>query len=187
VRIDSGDLLELARRARAILDASARADTRIFGSGDLDEWSIHRLVEAGAPYDAFGVGTELITSRDAPALSLVYKLVALNGQGKIKLSPGKKTYPLGKQVHRQRDDSGRFTCDVVTGADESWDGESLLVPVIRGGRLAAPLPTLEELRHRCAAQLAALPDVLRGVDAQPLYPMAYSRTLEAEAERLGVK
>jgi nicotinate phosphoribosyltransferase len=187
VRIDSGDLLELARRARAILDASGRADTKILGSGDLDEWSIHRLVEAGAPYDAFGVGTELITSRDAPALSLVYKLVALNGQGKIKLSPGKKTYPLGKQVHRQRDASGKFSCDVVTRADEPWDGEPLLLPVIRGGRRAAPLPTLDAIRRRCAAQLAALPDALRGVDAVPRYPMAYSLTLEAEAERLGVK
>ena len=187
VRIDSGDLLDLARRARAILDANGRAGTKIFGSGDLDEYSITRLVTAGAPYDAFGVGTELITSRDAPALSLVYKLVELDGQGRIKLSPGKKTYPLGKQVHRQRDPSGTFARDVVTKSDEPCGGEPLLVPVIRAGHLAAPLPNLESIRQRCRDQLASLPATLRGIDASAVYPLVYSDILEDEAKRLGVK
>src|SRR5262249_7382355 len=66
VRIDSGDLLDLARKARAALDATGRSQVKIFGSGDLDEYAITRLVAAGAPFDAFGVGTELVTSRDAP-------------------------------------------------------------------------------------------------------------------------
>jgi nicotinate phosphoribosyltransferase len=185
VRIDSGDLDALARQARAILDAHDRRAVKIFGSGDLDEYVIDRLVGAGAPIDAFGVGTEMITSRDDPALALVYKLVELDGQGRIKLSPGKKTYPMAKQVHRLRDARGRFACDRVTKADETSEGEPLLVPVIRGGRLVAPLPKLDSIRAHCRAQCAALPDALRGLEAESLYPMAYSFALEHEAEKLG--
>ena len=68
-------------------------------SNDLDEAKISELLGQGAPIDAFGVGTELITSRDAPAISMVYKLVELDGVGRIKRSEGKRTYPLAKQVH----------------------------------------------------------------------------------------
>jgi nicotinate phosphoribosyltransferase len=187
IRIDSGDLIDLGVKARAELDARSRSSVKIFGSGDLDEFSIARLVASGAPYDAFGVGTELITSRDAPALSLVYKLVELNGQGKFKLSPGKKTYPLAKQVHRFRDTKGRFSRDLVTRADETSDGEPLLVPVIRRGELVAPLPRLDAIRDHCRRQVADLPDALRGNDARPVYPLAYSDALESEAVKLGVK
>lgn len=187
IRIDSGDLLPLAVDARAALDRLGRPETRIVGSGDLDEWSIDRLVQAGAPVDAFGVGTELITSRDAPALSLVYKLVEIEGRGTIKLSPGKKTYPLAKQVFRQRDAAGRFVRDLVTRADEWAEGEPLLERVVETGRLVRPLPTLEAVRARCRAHLAALPEALRGVDAGAVYPLAYSEALEDEAVRLGVK
>ncbi|HWE36135.1 MAG TPA: nicotinate phosphoribosyltransferase [Isosphaeraceae bacterium] len=187
VRIDSGDLGALSRSARAILDANDREAVKVVGSGDLDEFRIKGLLDSGAPIDAFGVGTELITSRDAPALSMVYKLVALDGEGRIKLSPGKKTYPMAKQVHRYRDRSGKFSLDRVTRADEPADGEPLLVPVVRDGGLVAPLPTLDVVRAHCRAQLESLPEVLRGPDAQALYPMAYSLALELEAEKLGVR
>ncbi len=148
VRLDSGDLDALSRGSRTILDAHDRRSVRIFASGDLDERKIAALVEAGAPIDAFGVGTELITSRDAPALAMVYKQVALNGEGRIKLSPGKKTYPLGKQTHRFRDANGRFHHDHVTQAEEPAEGEPLLERVIERGRLAKALPTLEQIRAR---------------------------------------
>jgi nicotinate phosphoribosyltransferase len=187
VRIDSGDLLDLGRKARAILDANGRSSVKVFGSGDLDEFSITELVAQGASFDAFGVGTELITSRDAPALSLVYKLVELNGQGRIKLSPGKKTYPLAKQVYRQLDASGKFAGDHVTKADEKAGGEPLLVPIVRGGRLASPLPSLEAVREHCRRQHDRLPVGLRGVNASWVYPLSYSDALEDEAVRLGVK
>jgi nicotinate phosphoribosyltransferase len=187
VRIDSGDLGPLSRSARAILDASDREAVKIFGSGDLDEWKVRDLLESGAPIDAFGIGTELITSRDAPALSMVYKLVELDGAGRIKLSPGKKTYPMAKQVHRFRDTAGRYSLDRVTRADEPSDGEPLLVPVVHNGGLVSPLPTLDVVRAHCRAQLESLPDPLRGPDAPALYPMAYSLALEHEAEKLGVR
>jgi nicotinate phosphoribosyltransferase len=117
---------------------------------------------------------------------MVYKLVELNGQGRIKLSPSKKTYPRAKQIHRFRDAAGHFAGDRITRADELSDGEALLVPFVLAGELARPLPTLDEIRAYCRAQLAALPDCLRGLEAAPDYPLTYSDSLEDEARRLGV-
>jgi nicotinate phosphoribosyltransferase len=187
IRIDSGDLLYLSRRARVILDENDRTETRIVASGDLDEFSIASLVAAGAPIDAFGVGTEMVTSRDAPALSLVYKLVELNGEGKFKLSPGKKSYPLGKQVRRFRDEYGLFSHDLVTMAGEPGGGEPLLNRVVERGRLSQPLPDLTSIRSHCREQLEALPETMRGVNSSSVYRMEYSEILEREAERLRVK
>jgi nicotinate phosphoribosyltransferase len=184
VRLDSGDLGALASQAREELDRLGRPEVRIFASGDLEEHSIARLIASGAPIDGFGVGTEMVTSRDAPALSAVYKLVTLDGAGRIKLSAGKKTYPLAKQVYRRRDADGRFVADLITRADESAEGDALLVPVIRGGKLAAALPDLDEIRRRCAGQLAALPDGLKTLDAEPSYRVDFSPALEAERTRL---
>jgi len=186
VRIDSGDLLAVSRSARAILDARDRRGVKILASNDLDERKIDALVTAGAPIDAFGVGTELITSRDAPALSMVYKLVELDGVGRIKKSAGKKTYPLAKQVFRHRDARGRFAFDRVMKADESSAGEPLLVPVIVGGRLAADLPRLDAIREHRRRQVADLPDDLRGLDSGATYRVEYSEALDAEAARLGL-
>jgi nicotinate phosphoribosyltransferase len=186
VRLDSGDLGALARQARALLDDAGRGDVSILASSDLDEWKIAELVQSGAPIDGFGVGTELITSRDAPAIAMVYKLVALDGRGRVKLSTGKRTYPLAKQVWRRRDGQGRFAGDHVTRADDIAEGEPLLTPVIQGGSLVASLPRLELVRAYCRLQRAALPDSLRGLDAKPSYPITYSDALEAEATRLGL-
>ncbi len=187
IRLDSGDLEELSRGARRILDERNRQEVRIFASGDLDEFKIDKLVKAGAPIDAFGVGTELITSRDAPALAMVYKLVALEGEGKIKLSASKRSYPLGKQVHRIRDQKGRISFDLITEANEPAEGEPLLVPIVQGGKLVQTLPSLEDIRAHHRGQIEQLPDSLRGLEARPGYPMMYSSKLEREAERLGVK
>jgi nicotinate phosphoribosyltransferase len=187
IRIDSGDLEDLSRRSRAILDEAGRTGVKIMASGDLDEYRIARLVESGAPVDGFGVGTELITSRDAPALGMVYKLVELDGQGKFKLSPAKRTYPMAKQVFRRRDAAGRFAGDYVTRANESAEGEPLLVPVVRAGRFVNPLPTLDSIRERCREQLNALPERLLGLDAKPDYPITYSDALEADARRLMIR
>jgi nicotinate phosphoribosyltransferase len=184
VRIDSGDLAVLARAARKILDDSNRAAVEIMASGDLDEYVIARLMASSSPIDGFGVGTELITSRDAPALSMVYKLVEIDGNGRFKLSPGKRTYPMAKQVRRQRDGLGMFRGDLVTRADEPAEGEALLVPIVRAGQLVGDLPTIETIRTRCADQLAALPDQLKELDSRSEYPISYSDLLEADAHRL---
>ncbi|MFI5460769.1 MAG: nicotinate phosphoribosyltransferase [Isosphaerales bacterium] len=184
VRLDSGDLGALARQTRAILDQCGRSRVQIVASGDLDEYRIAELAAEGAPLDGFGVGTELVTSRDAPALAMVYKLVELEGEGKFKLSPGKQSYPMAKQVFRRRDPAGRFRGDQVARADETAEGEPLLVPVLRSGRLVTGLPSLECIRRRCREQLAALPERLQRLNAQPDYPITYSELLESDARRL---
>lgn len=186
IRLDSGDLGALAVEARAILDAASRPEVKILASGDLDEWKIRDLVDAGAPIDAFGVGTELITVRDAPALSMVYKLVMLDGVGRVKRAPGKRTYPLAKQVWRRYDDRGTMRGDLVTAADEQADGEPLLHPLIVAGQWTHEPPPLDRVREHCRRQRAALPEALRGLDGTAPYPLAYSDRLEAEAARLGL-
>lgn len=183
VRLDSGDLLADSIAARRYLDEHGRSATRVFASGDLDEFRIAALVEQGAPIDAFGVGSELVTSRDAPALAMVYKLVELDGRGRTKRSVGKATYPRAKQVYRAFGPEGRIARDLIALADEAAEGEPLLQPVVRGGVLE-PLPTLDTIRARCRAQLATLPEALRGVDAQAGFHPAYSAALLAEVERL---
>ena len=100
VRLDSGDLGTLAAEVRAVLDDSNLREVRIIASGDLDEHRIAALIAAGAPIDAFGVGTQLGTSADAPALGAVYKLVEDEGGPKLKLATGKQTLPGRKQVWR---------------------------------------------------------------------------------------
>jgi nicotinate phosphoribosyltransferase len=186
IRIDSGDLVDASKAARSILDARNRRSVKILVSNDLEERKIAELLASGAPIDSFGVGTELITSRDAPAISMVYKLVELDGKGRIKRSAGKKSYPMAKQVHRILDDRGRFGFDRVTRAEESSEGEALLVPILENGRLVNPLPGLGAIREHCGRQREALPDTLRGLDAGSSYAIEYSEALEAEAGRLGL-
>ena len=93
VRLDSGDFLAHLQEARAILDDAGLRDAKIMASGDLDEWRIAELVAAGAPIDAFGVGTELATSGDAPSMGAIYKLVEVDGRDTAKWSEDKTSLP----------------------------------------------------------------------------------------------
>ena len=187
IRIDSGDLRAEAIQARQILDDQNRPAVEIVVSGDLDEDAIAALVAARAPIDSFGVGTELITSGGAPAISMVYKLVESGGMGRIKKSPGKRTYPLAKQVFRVVDQAGRMVRDRVVQADEQVDqGEPLLEQYLAKGELIRPLPDLDAIRARCRRQRDQLPDQLRLLDPVARYPIEYSDTLQAEAARLGL-
>jgi nicotinate phosphoribosyltransferase len=165
VRIDSGDLAALAVRVRAILDEGGFPGITIFASGNLDEFRLRDLVRAGAPIDGFGVGTRVNTSADAPYLDCGYKLQEYEGVPRRKRSAAKATWPGRKQVYRRFDADGRWQDDVVALADEPVDGTPLLVPVMRAGRLAAPLPSLEESRTRLQQELARLPGTLTGLDA----------------------
>ena len=177
VRIDSGDSLSLSRQVRAVLDAAGLADTEIMVTGDLDEYRIRDLVFAGAPVDSFGVGTQLATSGDAPYLNATYKMVELNIGGinrfTTKLSEDKISLPGSKQVFR---DSER---DVLARSGECGRGEALLRPVLLGGRLIEPLPTLEEARCRAAESLARLPQPLRELEVAEPWPMVQSPELRA--------
>ena len=112
MRLDSGDLLKLSGEVRQILDAEGLQHVGIVASGDLNEYRIDELVRNGAAIDSFGVGTEMVTSKDAPALGGVYKLVEQVHGGRaiprMKFSSDKATYPCKKQVYRKKDGGGNF-------------------------------------------------------------------------------
>jgi nicotinate phosphoribosyltransferase len=181
VRIDSGDFLPVTRQVRAILDDAGHTDAKIMISGDLDEYRIRDLLAAGAPIDTFGVGTQLSVSADAPTLSTVYKLVEIEICGiqrfTAKFSDDKPSYPGSKQIFR---DTHR---DVIARSGECGRGEALLRPIILGGRLLEPLPTLEQARQRAAASIASLPASLRQLDEAEPWPVIHSRELRELIER----
>ena len=170
MRLDSGDLYPLSRAVRAILDEHGCGSARIVASGDLNEHRIAELRAEGAPIDVYGVGTDLVTSIDAPALGGVYKLVELE-QGGVrspiaKFSEGKATLPGAHQVYRFHGADGALARDVIALADEpfvtfgalgSGPAEALLVPVMRDGARVAPAEPLAVVRARSQRTLAALP------------------------------
>lgn len=184
VRLDSGHLDTLSREVRRIFDAGGLTDTRILASGDLDEYKIEALVQAGAPIDAFGVGTALSAVSDAPALGGVYKLVETTRDGVavpvLKLSTGKRTYAGRKQVWRFTD-RGVAIHDVLGLVDEPSEGRPLLRCVMRKGRRLAPNAGLDEIRGRCRARIEQLPASVRALDATEGLPVRISPTLDALA------
>jgi nicotinate phosphoribosyltransferase len=185
IRIDSGDLAAQARMARAAFDAHDCREIRIVLSGGLDEELIERLTREEVPVDAFGVGTALDVSADAPALDMAYKLQEYAGKPRRKRSPGKATWPGVKQVFRERTASGEYRCDRVARADEQVAGEALLIEMMRDGRRSVPSPALRAVREHCGREMAALPLRLRELGAADTpYPVTISDTLQAMAARL---
>ena len=182
VRLDSGNLLENSRQVRNILDAHGLQDTKIIASGDLNEHRIEKLVKAGAPIDSFGVGTELATSRDVPALSVIYKLVETEQQGRVeykaKFSEEKIYLPGRKQVFRFTQD-GKYHHDVIARAEETYPNASpLLEPLMRAGkRLQAPRSS-EQIQAQALANLGQLPEMYHALRDAPPYPVEYSTALE---------
>jgi nicotinate phosphoribosyltransferase len=182
VRLDSGDLLEKTRRVRQILDGHGWRDAKIVVSGDLNEYKIEELIARGAPIDSFGVGTDLVTSRDVPALSVVYKLVETASGGvaepKTKFSEEKVYWPGRKQVFRFSPD-GQYHHDLVACAGEEYpEAQPLLVPVMRGGQRLAPAPAVAQIRERALAHLAQLPPAYHALRGAPAYPVEKSERLE---------
>jgi nicotinate phosphoribosyltransferase len=185
VRLDSGDLAQLSRQTRRLLDAAGLERVQILASGGLDEDAIAKLVASGSPIDGFGVGSSLAVSADAPTLDTAYKLTEIGGTGRMKLSPGKLTRPGRKQVARRRE-AGISSHDILGGAREELPGEPLLRYAMRGGRrLAEPGATLEEARARCAREVAALPAAIRSLEvATPGYPVTISAKLARDSAAL---
>jgi nicotinate phosphoribosyltransferase len=185
IRLDSGDLNALSHSARALLDKAGLEHVRIFGSGGLDEIEVDRLVRGGAPIDAFGIGTRMGVSADAPSLDSAYKLVEYDGRPILKLSAQKVTEPGRKQVFRGPNG------DVIGLRDEDVpdDHEPLLVPVMQGGERTGPHRTLETARSVFRSDLERLPEAARRIE-DPVAPVArISKRLddlyeEARAEAL---
>jgi len=161
VRLDSGKVSELAREVRRILDKAGLREVKIFVSGGLDEEKIAEMVKNEVPVEAFGVGTKMGVSADAPYLDLAYKLVEYEGRPCMKLSEGKLTYPGRKQVFRRWDEKGNFQEDELGLRDEALSGTPLLRCFMKGGRLITSLPGLTEIREHARRELESLPEDLR--------------------------
>jgi nicotinate phosphoribosyltransferase len=186
IRLDSGDLRDLARAARGILDQGGLRAVTIFASGGLDEDQIAALVASGAPIDGFGVGTDMGVSRDVPSLDAAYKLVEYGGRPRTKLSTGKTLLPGRKQVFRV-DHDGVADHDVLARRDEAIPaGRPLLRLVMKDGRRCADAQVgLEEARAHATWERSRLPAALRALaPAAPPYPVEESRRLLADLEAL---
>jgi len=182
VRLDSGDLDALSRASRALLDDAGLPHARVFASGGLDEHEVHELVQASAPVDAFGIGTQLGVSADAPYIDSVYKLVEYDGRAAMKLSSAKVSPPGRKQVWR-RDAADHD--DVLTLRDEAGPAgaDAMLAPVMRGGRRLAPSPALAEAQVRFRTDLVHVPRKARRLTRPEHVVVPHSPALRELTER----
>ncbi len=190
VRLDSGDLAGLSKQVRSILDESNLGYVKIVASGDLNEWKIDELMKRGAKIDLFGVGTELVTGRPAPALDGIYKLSDVLEMGrhmpKMKLSDDtlKATLPGKKRVWRLIE-KGKFIKDIISLDDEIVENAiPLQEKVVEKGKIVCRRPSLEEIRQRAGKNLSNLPDIYKKLDGAPPYPVEFSRGLVELRERI---
>ena len=186
IRLDSGDITYLTRKARAMLDAAGLSDCKIVVSNSLDEHIITQILRQGAQVDAFGVGERLITSASTPVFGAVYKLAAIEKDGvytpKIKVSENtaKITNPGFKNVYRLYSrDSGKAEADLLTlrnevvddsGSIELFDPQhtwkrkvlenftarELLVPIFKNGVCVYDFPTLAQIRENCRREINSM-------------------------------
>ena len=213
-RIDSGDITYLSKRVRKMLDVAGYPDCDIMASNSLDEHLISDMVSQGAKVDCFIVGERLITSASSPLFGGVYKLSAIEKDGKtvpkINLSENvrKITIPSSKQVYRLIDkDSGKAIADVLTLDDEiidetkpyvlfdpdfTWKRKEienfvtrkLLVPIFEGGKKVYDEPSLKEIRDYCLRQTDTLWDEVKRFENPHKYYVDLSKNLWAERNSL---
>jgi len=191
IRLDSGDMLDLSLRSRKLLDQAGLKDVAIFASGNLDEYKIAGLVADGAPIDAFGIGTALAVSDDAPAGDFNYKLVEYRGTPRMKLSAGKISTPGRKQIFRARNAAGVCVGDLVGLIDESpatvtrefRQPPASVTPMLETqmeyGKRKQPRPTLDELRAQTLDELRKLDSRLRALRKPADYPVRPTAALTA--------
>jgi nicotinate phosphoribosyltransferase len=157
VRIDSGELSVMAKRAREQLDRLGATGTKIVVSGDLDEYAIAAL--AAAPVDVYGAGTAVVTGSGAPTAGMVYKLVEVDGRPVAKRSEHKSSVGGRKTAYRAYRSSGTATDEIVVtgGSPVPADARPLQVPLWRDGAPVADLPTLDASREHLRTALLTLP------------------------------
>jgi nicotinate phosphoribosyltransferase len=207
IRLDSGDLAYLSKRSREMLDKAGLKHARIVASNELDEWIIESLKKQGAKIDIWGVGTRLVTGWDHPALGGVYKLTAVEENGrmtpKIKVSgdPGKITYPGRNKVMRILNHDMTMQGDVVLYEEESADNsrpitvfhpvyphvsktyptpfdlEELMVPVFLNGELVYERPTLKEIQANTFRNLGRLEPEYKRLTNPHIYKVSLSGAL----------
>ena len=160
IRLDSGDLVELSKFARAHFQQEGLAFLRIFASGDLDEFRIAELLEAGAEIDGFGIGTRFAVSEHAPALGIVYKIIQYGRRPLRKTSPEKATFPGRKSLVRMGDQT--YEKDIIKPLDPG--AADLLAPF----ESAEPMEVIQSrLRH----ELSALPESVKSICNPDTYPV----------------
>jgi nicotinate phosphoribosyltransferase len=190
VRLDSGDRFDLSVKVRKMLNDAGLRETKIFVSGDLNEFIIDDLTSKGAPIDGFGVGTELVTSRDDPALQGIYKIVETRRDGRlnfrVKTSEGKRTIPGAKQVYRKYTMKGEIEGDILALADEDAISgrEPLLVQVFKDGSRTHKFPELGEIRKKATRSVLQLPASFRSLVKSQPSPVSLSQKLRALSESL---
>jgi nicotinate phosphoribosyltransferase len=187
VRLDSGDIARLSRKVRQVLVQAGIGDATIFASGAFDEDGIRRTLRRGGDIDAFGVGTKMGVSADAPYLDIAYKMVEYGQRPALKLSPGKATWAGKKQVFRLSSQAGRLKKDVIGLRDDRLPGEPLLQRCMSRGKISARLPSLPEIRKRFLDEFARLDDKYKVIDGKgPHFPVSFSprlRRLQAKTVR----
>lgn len=183
IRLDSGDLAYLSKKARKMLDQAGFTDAKIVVSNSLDEYTITSILDQGGCINSFGVGERLITAKSDPVFGAVYKISAVYRNGKyeprIKISEAveKITNPGLKEVYRVYDEEGHAMADLIASYDEEihtdapfryvdpeqpWKNRSfvnfsvkkLKQPVIQNGRRVQPPKSLKEIREYVKLQLA---------------------------------
>ncbi|OGP58351.1 MAG: nicotinate phosphoribosyltransferase [Deltaproteobacteria bacterium RBG_13_49_15] len=180
VRLDSGDYVKLSNQVRRILDEAGHPNVKIIATGGFDETKITDLLARGAAIDAFGVGTKMGVSSDAPYLDIVYKMVHYNGRDVRKLSPGKKTLAGEKQIFRKKDEKGRFKEDVLGLRGETvGDADPLLEKVMEDGKILCPHPSLIRIREHFKKDFSGLPEKYRSLSRRNFYPVTLSARFRA--------
>jgi len=187
VRLDSGDMSQLSQEVRKILDEEGLDRTQIFASSSFDEYKIEKTIKEGGMIDAFGVGTKMGVSSDAPYFDIVYKLVQYGKRPIMKLSTGKINLAGEKQVFRKLDSQGRFSEDIIGTRDETIeDSRPLLEIVMQEGRLLRKHPSLEEIRERFQKNFQALDATYKALQGAPSYPVKLSARLKAVQETASI-
>lgn len=206
IRLDSGDLAYLSKRARVMLDNAGLGYVKIAASNQLDEYLIKSLLEQEAPIDVFGVGTRLATGYQTPALDGVYKLSMINDQPKLKVSDNieKVNLPGLKQVHRYYNGQGMFYGDgILLDGSESktdtiyhphqplkksdvsgYDFEQLLHPAMSNGNITRELTTVSESARYATARINALPVEHKRFYYPHVYKVGISKDLSALRHQL---
>lgn len=214
IRLDSGDITYLSKKARKMLDDAGFPDCKICASNSLDEIIIRDMIAQGACIDTFGVGERLITASSDPVFGGVYKLAAVEKDGeivsRIKLSENvaKITNPGFKKLWRLYDrDTGKAIADVITLHDEVIDDTApyeifdpehvwkrktvenftarpLQVPIFEHGKCVYTSPSVTEIRDYCAAQMATVWDEVLRFENPHKYYVDLSQKLWEEKQRL---
>jgi len=191
VRLDSGDLADLSKRVRKALDGHGLTQTSIFASSNLDEFAIAELIRNKAPIDAFGVGTAMVVSADAPSLDMTYKLVEYAGAPRVKTSRNKLTLPGRKQVFRAWTRAGAPYMDLIGLVEESpatvarefkptaHQIVEMLKPACTDGRRIEPAQTLPQARETFLTAFAQLDPRFKSLERPETYKVRYTAALNA--------